>query len=60
LEGSPDFGENLGLSFSSNHLAAAGVTVYRIILKFISLDTWEKQFLNPLVEALTSDDTIIR
>ena len=60
MEDFPDFGLNLSQSFTSNHLAAAGVTVYRLILKKISLQIWEKQFLDPFVSGLTSDVTLVR
>lgn len=60
MEDFPDFGHNLSQSFTSNHLAAAGVTVYRLILKKIGLGMWEKQFLDPFVGALTSNVALIR
>ena len=60
MENDSTFGRCLFLSLSSNHLVSVGVTVYKTILKDITLEQWKIHFLQPLVDCLLNqtDDLI--
>ena len=55
LEREKQFGRELCQSLGSNHLVSVGVAVYKTVLKNISVDLWERQFLHPLTECLLNN-----
>ena len=61
LENELSFGRCLSLSLSSNHLVSVGVTVYKTILKDITLEQWKVHFLQPLVDCLLDlEDNLVQ
>ena len=60
IERDSTFASCLFLSLSSNHLVSVGVTVYKTILKDITLEQWRMHFLQPLVDCLLNqtDDLV--
>ena len=52
----PDFGEGLTQSLSSNHLASAGASCYRTIIKTKAIfSSWKTHLMKPFLECLCHD-----
>jgi len=56
----PDLPTGLSTSLASNHLANAGMEVYKIVISDLNCETWCATFGLVLISALISDHPIVR